>query len=65
MHVDIMPGDRMSKCRGLMKPVKLKYKSGKGFQIIHKCLRCGEGSLNRIAEDTVQPDNIGELTKLV
>ena len=30
-HIDIKPGDRMNKCEGLMGPIGLKYKSGKGF----------------------------------
>ena len=54
----------MSECGGLMKPVELKYKSGKGFQIIHKCLRCGHESTNKVAEDTVQPDDIEVLAGL-
>ena len=55
-HVDIVPGDRMSDCRGLMQPIGLTYKSGKGFQIMHKCLRCGVIGVNRVAENTLQPD---------
>jgi len=64
-HVDIMPGDRIEKCGGLMGPVELRQKSGKGFQIVHKCLRCGAVRVNKIAERTVQPDNIEELIKLL
>ncbi len=63
-HVDVIPGDRMSKCGGIMKPVGLRLKSGKGLQVVHKCLRCGKESVNRTAESTIQPDSIEELTKL-
>jgi len=63
-HVDVAPGDRMSGCGGLMKPVGLRFKSAKGFQIVHECLRCGETSVNRIAQDTVQPDAIEEIARL-
>lgn len=63
-HVDIKSGDRKKSCYGLMKPVGLKYKSGKGFQIIHRCLGCGEERVNKIAKDTIQPDNIEELVRL-
>ncbi len=63
-HIDIVPGDRKRECGGLMKPVGLRYKSGKGFQIIHKCLRCGEESVNKVAEGSVQPDDIEELVRL-
>jgi hypothetical protein len=63
-HVDVFPGDRMSECGGLMKPVGLRFKSGKGFQIVHECPRCGETSVNKVAQDTVQPDAIEELARL-
>ena len=63
-HVDVAPGDRMSGCGGLMRPVGLRFKSGKGFQIVHECMQCGETSANRVAQDTVQPDSIGELALL-
>ena len=36
-HVDIMPGDRMNECCGLMKPIGIeKYKNT--YKIIYKCL---------------------------
>ena len=63
-HMDIMPGDRMNECGGPMQSVGLKYKSGKGFQIVHKCLRCGEEMVNRTAENSVQPDDIEKLVEL-
>jgi hypothetical protein len=63
-HVDVIPGDRASTCGGLMEPIGLKYRSGKGYQIVHKCIRCGVVTVNIIATDTVQPDDIDELAKL-
>ena len=57
-HVDLAPGDRRSDCGGLMRPVGLKFKAGKGYQIVHECLRCGAERVNKIAENTVQPDEI-------
>jgi DNA-directed RNA polymerase subunit RPC12/RpoP len=63
-HVDIIPGDRREMCGGMMKPVRLIYKPGKGYQIKHKCLRCGSEKTNRIAESSIQPDEINELLKL-
>jgi len=63
-HVDIVPGDRMSECGGMMEPVGLAYKSGKGFQLTHKCLRCGERSVNKVAKETIQPDDTMELNRL-
>ncbi|MGD9143082.1 MAG: RNHCP domain-containing protein [Dehalococcoidia bacterium] len=63
-HVDIKPGDRKSPCGGLMKPIRIQYKSGKQIQIIHRCLRCGIEKVNKIAEDAVQPDDIDEIIRL-
>lgn len=58
LHVDIVPGDRASLCRGLMAPVALEYAAKKGFQIVHRCLGCGQHKRNRAAVDTVQPDQL-------
>ncbi|OFX16644.1 MAG: RNHCP domain-containing protein [Armatimonadetes bacterium RBG_16_58_9] len=63
-HVDTVPGDRMSDCGGLMEPVGLEHKSGKGWQIVHKCLRCGQRRVNKVAENTAQPDDIEALARL-
>lgn len=63
-HVDIVPGDRMGECGGLMEPMALGHKSGTGFQIVHECRRCGGRSVNRVAEDTVQPDDIAALATM-
>ncbi len=63
-HVDLIPGDRRNECGGLMKPIGIQYKSGKGYQIIHRCLRCGRKSVNRVAENTIQPDNIDLVIEL-
>lgn len=39
-HVDRdVPGDRMSDCGGLMKPIETNYLAGK-FKIHYKCSRC-------------------------
>ncbi|UCB43299.1 MAG: RNHCP domain-containing protein [Dehalococcoidales bacterium] len=63
-HVDVVPGDRLNECSGLMRPMGLRYKSGKGFQITHRCLRCGEERVNRLTENSIQPDDIEEIIKL-
>jgi len=57
-HVDIRPGDRANPCRALMTPVALDYCAKKGFQIVHRCLRCGARNRNRAATDTAQPDRL-------
>jgi hypothetical protein len=56
-HVDVMPGDRASLCRSLMQPVGLTYKAKKGWQIMHQCITCRTMSVNKVAVDTVQPDD--------
>ena len=63
VHVDEVPGDRASACRGLMEPVGLR-RSKKHLQIVHRCLRCGALRANRVAEWTLQPDDIEALMGL-
>lgn len=61
-HMDLLiPGDRKSKCQGLMKPIGItlkkegKDKYGKeregDVMIVHQCQKCGKISINRIAGD--------------
>ena len=63
-HVDDNPGDRASRCGGLMAPVGVRWKSGKGYQIVHRCQRCGVERANRIAEDRDQPDDFSMVIRL-
>ena len=65
LHVDNQPGDRLNGCLGLMKPVGLKYHSKKGWQIVHRCQKCGIEKVNRTATDTVQPDCGVEFVELI
>ncbi len=52
LHVDYeTPGDRLSRCRSLMEPIKLDYSGKKGYIIIHRCLRCDTIKRNKAAED--------------
>ena len=39
-HVDVEPGDRRAKCRGMMAPQSVEGSSPE-YRIIHKCERCG------------------------
>ncbi|MFC4336202.1 RNHCP domain-containing protein [Salininema proteolyticum] len=57
-HLDDRPGDRASGCGGLMDPVGLTDRPGKGLQIRFRCRECGARSVNKIAADTVQPDDV-------
>ena len=59
-HVDINPGDRKSKCGGLMKPIAAEPK-GDGYLIYYQCLKCGRISRVKSAPN----DNFEEILKLV
>lgn len=59
-HVDNGPGDRASKCLGMMKPVRIEG-SVDHYVITHKCLKCGHEKKNK-ADDG---DNIDALTKVI
>lgn len=64
-HLDQLPGDRKCGCEGLMRPVCVEYNRKKGYKITHQCQRCGVQRKNKIACDTVQPDAIDEVIKLM
>ena len=51
IHVDDIPGDRASDCHGAMVPVGVRYHSKKGWQIVHRCKKCGIEKVNRAAPD--------------
>ncbi|WP_106767119.1 RNHCP domain-containing protein [Paenibacillus faecalis] len=57
-HLDNKTGDRLSQCKGLMKPIALDYSAKKGYQIIHQCIKCKKTHKNKVATDTIQEDNI-------
>ena len=63
-HPDLTPGDRASSCGGLMEPIGVKYKSGKGLQIVDLCITCGAVRANKVANNTVQPDELDALLGL-
>ena len=58
-HVDVMPGDRLNECHGLMKPIGIeKYKNT--YKIIYKCSKCHQLHKNIMAND----DNYDLIVKL-
>jgi hypothetical protein len=63
-HTDNAPGDRQCRCPGLMKPIGITHHRGKGMQIIHRCLCCGNIKRNRVAGWTMQNDDIRHLMLL-
>lgn len=60
-HVDSdTPGDRLSSCHGLMKPIGIYTRRTQEFVLVHQCLKCGQIRFNRIAAD----DNFDLVLKL-
>ncbi|MEQ1849696.1 MAG: RNHCP domain-containing protein [Candidatus Peribacteraceae bacterium] len=51
-HVDRDgPGDRLSECQGMLKPVGIDQDSKKGFVILYTCKKCGKKHRNKAAPD--------------
>ncbi|OGY27534.1 MAG: hypothetical protein A3F33_01050 [Candidatus Woykebacteria bacterium RIFCSPHIGHO2_12_FULL_43_10] len=51
-HVDgDVPGDRLSDCGGLMKPIGVFTRRSGEYVVVHKCEQCGFERYNRIAGD--------------
>jgi len=61
VHIDIEPGDRQSDCLGLMTPEEVRYNTQKGWQILHKCRKCGFSRYNMVMDD----DNMEKFYKLM
>lgn len=60
-HIDSdTPGDRLSNCQGLMKPISVFTRRTGEYILVHKCLKCGFIRYNRIAGD----DNFELVIKL-
>lgn len=57
LHVDHVPGDRTNTCRGVMDAIGVTYSTKKGWQLIHKCQKCGQEKVNRIAIGDTEEDN--------
>ena len=50
LHVDVLPGDRMNKCHGLLKPIGIE-KFKQTYKIIYKCQKCNETHKNIMHHD--------------
>ena len=60
VHFDIMPGDRLNDCGGILEPFFTRPDAKKGWIITFKCLKCGKQLQNKSAND----DNRDLLIKL-
>lgn len=49
-HLDINPGDRLSNCHGLMKPIGIE-KFRDTYKIVYKCAKCNLTHKNICAKD--------------
>ena len=49
-HVDVMPGDRLAKCGGLMEPIAVSGSSNE-YRILHRCQICGIEKWNQASAD--------------
>ncbi|GAA4093366.1 hypothetical protein GCM10022248_74910 [Nonomuraea soli] len=50
-HVDVLPGDRAARCRGLMRARGVDSHPAKGHMLVHRCVECGFVRRNRVAPD--------------
>ncbi len=51
VHLDDVPGDRLSGCSGVMEPVSVWVRHDGEWAMIHRCRKCGHFGSNRIAAD--------------
>lgn len=59
------PGDRLSSCFGLLKPIAIDQNGKKGFVIVYSCVKCGKTSRNRAALDDELLGLIGDIHRNV
>jgi uncharacterized Zn finger protein len=48
----------------MMEPVAVRV-TKKGPQLVHKCTSCGEVRVIRVAQRTVQPDDVERIVELI
>lgn len=63
LHVDVVPGDRSSSCRGRMEPVDVRI-TGDEVVIGYRCQRCGELHNNRAVRGGAMPDDWAALVAI-
>jgi rubrerythrin len=59
-HVDVNPGDRASRCRGMMEPISVDVEKD-SYVITHRCIVCGYIKKNVAAPE----DSFDEIAKLI
>ena len=64
-HVDVNPGDRANRCRGLLRPIGIETHARKQYIIRHQCLRCGARVRSKaILEDANAADDFDRIIEL-
>lgn len=64
LHIDVQMGDRANRCGGLMDATAIR-KRKKGWQIVHRCRRCGAERSNIVAVDTDQQDDLDVILQVM
>ncbi len=65
LHVDVNPGDRASRCGGILEPIAVDYDGKKGWIVVHRCQTCGTERRNKAAlDDPEQPDSFQVIVAL-
>ncbi|WP_026961941.1 RNHCP domain-containing protein [Alicyclobacillus herbarius] len=66
VHLDEFPGDRAADCGGLMQPIAVMHHSKKGYQLVHRCLKCGTERRNiALLDDPIEPDSLEKILSLM
>lgn len=60
-HVDVNPGDRQSKCKGIMMPVGVKKGKKDGYVIKFRCVKCGCIKRNKASKN----DNFNKIVEIM
>ena len=60
-HLDINPGDRLSECKGILRPIDIEKSKKDTYKIIYKCDKCGELKKNKTAID----DNFDKILEIM
>ena len=60
-HLDIMPGDRKSDCKGILVPISIEKGSKDKYKIVYKCSKCGMIKRNVLAVD----DNFDKVLEIM
>ena len=64
-HADDVPGDRASRCGGMMEPVAVQADARRGWMVVHRCTRCRAVRRNKAAlGDPAQPDRFDALLRV-